>query len=264
MKQPILILACLSAAVLQAQEADEAVTTQVARPRVVLEQTVVPQKDGGSVTFQKIVPPPPPAPLVKAAVVLTAEEMARLEEIEAKAPAMLNISASVHEGGFTVLRWSCAGKGRLEALSNVDFRLLTGLGQVETKDHYYSLVMAAGADASELTSAQVLQKLALPEDGSPAFVMKDGKTAFTAEEELSVRGMQVLHDYFAANREALVPLHARQEAERAARELAERNAPPPRHAVIQFWPLSAEQKVALRTARSAEPAVETPNTGGAK
>jgi hypothetical protein len=78
--------------------------------------------------------------------------------------------------------------------------------------------------------------------------------------------MTALHAYFEANREALVLRHAQREAERAARELAERDAPPPppRQAVIQFWPLSAEQKAALSAERSAALPVKSSNTGGAK
>lgn len=254
---------------LRAQEVDELARAQSLTPRVVLEQTVVPQKDGGSMTFQKIAPPPMPVPVVKAPVVLTEAEKARIVEVEAKQPAMLSISASVHEGGFTVLRWSCMGNGWMEGLSNVDFRLLTGLGQIETQDHYYSLVMSAGADPSDLTPEQALQKQALPADGSSAFVLTNGKTVFTTDEEQAVMAMAVLHDYFEANREMLGQRHAQREAEREARELAQRNAspPPPRHSVIQFWPLSADQKATLRAVHNAElvtpePPVETSPTGG--
>jgi len=62
--------------------------------------------------------------------------------------------------------------------------------------------------------------------------------------------MEALHDYFEANREMLMQQHAQREVERAARELAERNAPPPgpRHAVIHFWPLQPEQRAAIEQA----------------
>ena len=99
-------------------------------------------------TFQRIVPPPMPAPVVKVPLVLTAEEAARQAEVEAKTPGVLSISASVHEGGITVLRWMCDGPERVAAVSNVDFRLLAGLGHVETAEHYYSLILAAGEDCA--------------------------------------------------------------------------------------------------------------------
>ena len=266
MKQRILIFVGLLATVLRAQEAGEPIMAETAKPRVVLEQTTVPQKDGGSVTFQRIVPPPVPEPVVKVPLVLTAEEAARQAEVEAKMPGVLSISASVHAGGITVLRWMCDDPERVAAVSNVDFRLLAGLGHVETAEHYYSLILAAGEDAQELTRAQAEAARALPQDGSPGFVLLDGKAALTEAQTRAVTGMKALHAYFEANREALVLRHAQREAERAARELAERDAPPPppRQAVIQFWPLSAEQKAALSAERSAALPVKSSNTGGAK
>lgn len=59
--------------------------------------------------------------------------------------------------------------------------------------------------------------------------------------------MEALLDYFASHREELVKQRAQREADRAARELAARNAPPPppRHSVIHFWPLQPEQRAAI-------------------
>jgi hypothetical protein len=265
MKQEMMILAGLLAAGLQAQEPEAAgsVIADAVERRVVLEQTVVRQKDGGTVTFQKIEPPPVTAPVVKAAPVLTPEEAARQAEIEAKKPGLLMVSATVHAGGLTVLRCSCGGKEQVEALSNVDFQLLAGLGQVETETAYYSLVLAVGTDEAPLDAAQA--RVLTAKDGA-AFVLMGGKAALSAAEEEIAAGIQVLHEYFDANRAALAVRHAKREQERAARALIDQSTRPAaaKQAVIQFWPLSAEQKTALRAARSAETAVKTSSTGGTK
>jgi hypothetical protein len=266
MKQSLLILTCLLAASLQAQEPEKTVITPLAAPRIIVEQTVVRQKDGGTVTFQKIQPPPVTAPVVKAAPVLTPEEAARQAEIEAKKPGLLMVSATVHAGGLTVLRCSCGGKEQVEALSNVDFQLLAGLGQVETETGYYSLVMAVGTDEAPLSVEQEAQARVLTAKDGAAFVLMGGKAALSAAEEEIAAGLQVLHEYFDANRAALADRHAKREQERAARALIDQSKRPAaaKQAVIQFWPLSAEQKTALRATRSAEPAAKTSSTGGTK
>ncbi len=266
MKQSLLILTCLLAASLQAQEAEKTGITPLAAPRIILEQTVVRQKDGGTVTFQKIQPPPVTPPVAKAAPVLTPEEAARQAEIEAKKPGLLMVSATVHAGGLTLLRCSCGGKEQVEALSNVDFQLLAGLGQVETETAYYSLVMAVGTDESPLDAEQDAQARVLSAKDGAAFVLMGGKAALSAAEEEIAAGLQVLHEYFDANRAALEVRHAKREQERVARALIDQSTRPAaaKQAVIQFWPLSAEQKTALRAARSAETAVKTSSTGGTK
>lgn len=266
MKPRPLIFTCLLAHVLPltGQDVVDSRATSITPPRVVLEQTVVRQKDGGTVTFQRIEPPPVPAPVVKAVSPLTAEELARQAQIEAKHPLLLAISATVHEGGVTVLRWSAGGEERLAAASNVDFRWLAGLSQVETETAFCTLVMAVGTDETPLSPEEALLVKSLPPDGRPAFGLMPGKAELTAAEEAAVAGMEAVHDYVEANRAMLAARHVKREQERAARMLVDEQARPKaaKQSVIQFWPLSAGQKTALRAARSAETAVKTANPGG--
>ncbi len=266
MKPRPLIIICLLAHVapLAGQDAVDSRATSTTPPQVVLEQTVVRQKDGGTVTFQRIEPPAVPAPVMKVVPPLTAAELARQAQIEAKHPLLLAISATVHEGGVTVLRWSADSEERLAAVSNVDFRWLTGMSQVETETAFCTLVMAVGTDETPLTPEEALLVKALPVDGRPAFGLMPGKTALTAAEAAAVAGMEAVHDYLEANREMLAARHVKREQDRAARALEDEQARPKaaKQSVIQFWPLSAGQKTALRAAWSAETAVKTANPGG--
>lgn len=210
----------------------------------VLSQTSVPQKDGGSVTFQRVEPPvaaprQPPRPEV-----LTAEELAARQRLEGKEHELVSISASVHEGGLTLLR--CAIDGRqpgLEALSNVDFRLLAGIGSVETETKAYTLVMAVGEDSDPLPPAHAALAPSLAAMTTPTFALPDAQAAPAAEKQRTVTALEALHRHFESNRDLLVQRRARMMAEQAAREQALRDAPapPPQHVVIRFWKLPRQE-----------------------
>ncbi len=174
---------------------------------------------------------------------------------ERKESSFLSVSASVQKDGRTLLRWWPANGGeRLQAVSNVDFRFLAGIGSFETEKCVYSLFMSIGPDAQPLAAEFAALAKWLPKDGRPAFVMPQAGKGRTPAELQAVAAMEALHDYFEANREMLMQQHAQREVEReverAARELAARNAPPPgpRHAVIHFWPLQPEQRAAIEQA----------------
>jgi len=219
----------------------------------VLQESVIRQRNGDTLTFKRVEPPVLP---VEAAVpvqqpVLTAAEAARAQRQEQKESSFLSVSASVQADGRTLLRWWPANGGEgLQAVSNVDFRYLAGIGSFETEKCVYSLFMGIGPDEKPLAPELAALAQRLPADGRPAFVMPQAGKGRTPAELQAVAAMEALHDYFEANREMLMQQHAQREVERAARELAERNAPPPgpRKAVIHFWPLQPEQRAAIQQA----------------
>lgn len=153
---------------------------------------------------------------------------------------MLSISASVHAGGLTVLHWSCGASQRAQAVSNVDFRYLAGLGNLETAQANYLLVMSLGPDEQPLSAEEAWAAKWLPASGRPSFVLLNGKSAEGKEAATALHAMEALLDYFETSQDELVKQYAQREQERAAQELAKCNAPPPgpKHTVLNFWPIN--------------------------
>ena len=145
----------------------------------ILSESTVQQKDGSSITFRQVVPPvvAPQAQTVAATVPpLTAAQEAALSQMPAKETRMLSISASVNAGGFTVLRWTSGSSQRLHAVSNVDFRLLAGLGSLETEQASYFLILSAGLDDQPMTNEEVQAARLLPENGAASFALVGSDT----------------------------------------------------------------------------------------
>lgn len=217
----------------------------------VLQESVIRQRNGDTVTFKKVAPPPAlPSVFVPAqlAPVLSAEELKRIQRMEAKQQRSLSVSATVHAGGVTVLRWSCHAKYQMRAVSNVDFRHLAGMGTLETKTAAYMIFMGLGVEDGPLSDEEALAAKSLPADGRPSFALLSGIKVVTEEDQQAVAAMEALLDHYATHRAELVAQYEQREVQSAAREFARRNAPPagPRHAVIQFWPLQPAQKADLQ------------------
>ncbi|OYW74436.1 MAG: hypothetical protein B7Z37_17755, partial [Verrucomicrobia bacterium 12-59-8] len=114
----------MSGRIVAQETSAKATATEANQPAFrVLSESSVQQRDGSSITFRKVAPPviAPPftAPQAPPAAVNQQPE---------KETKLLSISASVKANGFTVLRWTCGASQRLQAVSNVDFRYLEGLG----------------------------------------------------------------------------------------------------------------------------------------
>lgn len=100
MKQRFFILLCLLAPVLRAQDHQPQAVSSAASPEFrVLQRTVVRQPDGGTVTFKPVEPPPPGAVQPQPVPVLSAEEMALIQRLEAKEQRTVSVSATVHAVG---------------------------------------------------------------------------------------------------------------------------------------------------------------------
>lgn len=232
--------------------AQVAAAPQAIQPALrVLSESTVQQRDGSTITFQQVVPPvvtpqAQPAAAVPAPA-LSAADAAALTETPVKDTQMLSISASVKANGFTVLRWTCGTSQRMQAVSNVDFRYLAGVGSLDTAQASYFLILSAGPDDQAMTDAEAQAAKSLPVNGSASFALLIGSAAASQADESALNAMEALLDYFDSNREGLIQLQAQREADRAARELAALTAPPPppRRSVIQFWPLQPAQRAAI-------------------
>jgi hypothetical protein len=245
MKHPqILILALLATGQIAAQEAAPAPVQPVFS---VLSESTVRQPDGSSITFRQVVPPlvvPQAQPSPTAPVpVLTPAQEAELSQMPVKELKVLSISASVQANGFTVLRWICGESQRLYAVSNVDFHSLEGLGNWETEQASYMLILSAGPAEQALTAAEAQAARSLPVNGIASVALVSGSAATSPADESALDAMEALLEYFDSHRQDLL----RMQAERAARELAARNAPPPppRHSIVHFWPLQPAQRAAI-------------------
>ena len=241
---PILLL--LMSGRTAAQEAAANASASEAIPPVfqILSESTVQQRDGSSVTFRKVAPPAVTPQALPAAAVAEATAMSQLPMKESK---LLSISASVKANGFTVLRWTCGESQRLQAVSNVDFRYLEGLGSWETPQASYVLILSAGPDEQAMTDAEARAAQSLPANGGASFALLSGSTAASPADASALDAIDSLLDYFASHREELIQSKAQRESDRAARELSARNAPPPppRHSVIHFWPLQPAQRAAI-------------------
>ncbi len=241
----ILILVLLTSGPIAAQQATaQAAATAPLQPVFrVLSESTVQNRDGSSITFRQVVPPAVTPQAQPAAVTpapgLSAAEAEALSQMPVKESKVLGISASVHANGFTMLRWTCGESQRLQAVSNVDFRYLEGLGSVETEQASYILILSTGPDEQALTDAEARAAKSLPVNGSASFALVSGSTAASPADESALDAMNSLLDFFDTHRADLVKLQAQREAERAARELAASLAPPPppRHSIVHFWPL---------------------------
>ncbi|MCF7790348.1 MAG: hypothetical protein K9N47_29785 [Prosthecobacter sp.] len=248
----ILILLLLTSVPITAQEVATASVQPVFR---VLSESTVKHRDGSSITFRQVAPPvvtplPPPAPPA-ADPVLTAAEEAALSQLSRKEFKVLSISASVHANGFTVLRWTCGESRRLQAVSNVDFRCLTGLGNLASEQADYCLILSAGPDEQAMTDAEALAAQSLPVNGIASCALLSGSTPAGPADESALDAMESLLEYFDTHREELIQRQAQREQERAARELAALHAqpPPPRHSIVHFWPLQPAQRAAIESSQ---------------
>ncbi len=206
---------------------------------------------GRSIFYQRVVPPLAPAARVPVAVPV-AEPLSLAESVAAEAraskkSAVLMLSATVHDRQVTELRWR-SGNRDCRAWSNLDFNYLAGLGEIETADCVYYLIMGLGNESRE--SAAEAERLAAS-DGLAAPVetkivpdlakFPAGRSAYLLSGEAptndSLAALDALHRYFDTHRIRLIADYAEREATRIAREQWLKEHPPmPQDTVIYFWP----------------------------
>jgi len=153
---------------------------------------------------------------------------------------------------------------RLHAVSNVDFRLLAGLGSLETEQASYFLILSAGRDDQPMTNEEVQAARLLPVNGAASFALVGSDTTVLTSgspaDAAALDAMDSLLNYFDAHKVGLMQQYAQREAERAARELAALNAPPPppRRSIIHFWPLQPAQRAAIQESTQRGEAAKQP------
>jgi len=103
------------------------------------------------VTYDRVVPPPSPAPsaLLTPAVAAPPEPPPAIQE---KKSEVLFLSATVYGHEFTWVRWFRDGR-EFQAVSNVDFNHLAGVGTVETPDSVFTVLMSLGNESREQLDA---------------------------------------------------------------------------------------------------------------
>lgn len=220
---------------------------------------MVSQPDGGSITFQQVSRPAVVQTRSQSVVPLTAEELAVQARQEGKISEVISLSATVYEGGLTLLHCVVGDRAELRAMSKVDFRLFNGVGTVETESKVYSLVMVVGTEPSDaFPSERITLAQQLSANQAAAFALMDESEPLTPGKQEVVEALQALHDHVEANGVRLTQLHAQRVAEAEAREIMRQNAPPPppKHTVIQFWKLPSGKSAS----RGGNPT--TPSSGG--
>lgn len=205
-----------------------------------------------TITYQLVAPPQTPAPAAAAPAprVLTPAELETQRRREAKPHRVLFFSATVLDHTLTELSWfDEAGPHR--AFSNIDFRSFSGMGEFETADTVYNLMIALDTGTAEALAQRTRdfpQVALLPRDRS-AWLLAE-----TASQEGTpmTAALDTLHPFFDTNRQSLIQAHAQREAANAERERQTRENPPARKkTVISYW-------------RKPTPAAQPANPGAAK
>lgn len=218
MKSPIALLLCAAVPAF----AGEALPLKVEASKQVLMADQV-------ITLQKVAPPVlarRPAPVAPPVV----QRTQTLEELraEAKTWRSLNVTATVYPTTpvLTELRVRTDEKEYV-CLSNVDFRDLTQIGQFEDEHSVYAwFPFVSEGDPAEVAK--------FPDGLSktyPDFVVVGGQHDVQA-----LKGLDVVHAYYAANKDRLAKERVAREAEAAKREQELRDNPPVKQPItFQFW-----------------------------
>jgi hypothetical protein len=189
----------------------------------------------------KVVPAP-----TAASRPLTAEEKAYEERVAKKAYATLSLSATVYLGGpapVTELRWrNESGDIEYRAWSNVDFRYLTQLTQLETDSTVYAwFPFVADCDLAGLPADE---KPALPAgldfSRTEAEYVVEARADGLQGQETTLAGLDYLHAYYQLNYADLKADYEKREALNAAEaETLRKNPPRTPDATLRFWPVKS-------------------------
>jgi hypothetical protein len=173
---------------------------------------------------------------------LTAEEKAYEERMAKKAYATLGLSATVYLGGpapVTGLRWrNESGDIEYRAWSNVDFRYLTQLTQLETDSTVYSWFPFVSD--CELAGMPDDEKSLLPTglnfSRTEAEYVVEAHAGGLRGEETTLAGLDYLHAYYQLNYADLKADYEKREALNAAEaEKLRKNPPCTPDATLRFW-----------------------------
>ncbi len=180
------------------------------------------------------VPPLPASVATPAQPEFSAEVTETLANLESKKSELLFLFATVFDRDVTELHW-CAGGREYRALSNIDFNYFTVLGQIETENTVYGLMLAIGNESSEALDSELGPLVSRLSNARSEYILIDGKEQDVPDASLA--GLDALHVYFDAHRQKLIDAYVKREADRVAEEQWIRDHPPvPKDTVINFWP----------------------------
>jgi hypothetical protein len=215
--------------------------TEVARKEVRLGDHTVTLIRVRPPALPKVVPAPAAAPRP-----LTAEEKAYEERVAKKTYATLSLSATVYLGGktpVTELRWrNDAGDVEYRAWSNVDFRYLTQLTELETDSTVYAWFPFIDeydlADWPKNEKSPVPRGLDFSRTGAEYVV--EARADGLRGEETTLAGLDYLHAYYQLHQAALKADHAARKKENARlEEQLRKNPPKAPDTALRWWPVPA-------------------------
>jgi hypothetical protein len=194
-------------------------------------------------TLSKVIRTPVAAPRP-----LTSEEKAYEERVAQKGYAMLSLSATVYlsaKTAVTELRWrNESGEIEYRAWSNVDFRYLTNLTQIETETTVYSWFPFI--DECDLSGWPKNEKPPVPPDlgfsRSEAEYFVDAHAKDLKSEEATLAGLDYLHAYYQLNYSELKTAYEKRLADARAEEIRlARNPPKTPDTTTYFWPIQSRR-----------------------
>lgn len=191
-----------------------------------------------SIIFQRVEPPAATAPVAPGPPMptppLSAQEIDAQRRREAKEQRVLFLSATVFERRLTELSWTEDGK-TYRAFSNLDFEIFRGMGELETADAIYTLMLALDSGTAESAAECVRafpQVATLPVDRS-AWVLAAGAETPTTP---VMRALDAIHPFFDAHRAELLRAHEQRVTAEAERARQAREHPSlKRDTVIRYW-----------------------------
>ena len=219
----------------------------------VLKRTEIKRGDH-TIIFQRVAPPQATAPAAPVpqpkAPDLSPQELEAQRRREAKQQKVLFFSATVFDHKLTELHWT-EESGTYRAFSNIDFQVFSGMGEIETADAIYALMMALDTGTPEALAERTRgfpQTALLPKDRS-AWLLAEGPGKVSTP---AMAALDALHPYYDTHRVELIQAHAQRLAASAERERQLRENPPvKKDTVIGYW-------------RKPSPAVPPQNQGASK
>ena len=222
-----------------AQEPERANAEPAPQPHILAQKRI--DLGGRTLILNRVAPmalPKKPAEPPAAKPLSEAEQQAEIRRAEKKVE-VLFLTAAVHEDGVSELRpMSEAAGGR--AFSNIDFRYFTGVGEIETDETVYTLLLGVEAVAGDKEPAEKAAK----DQARSVPALSEFSTArseYRVDEsaplpEATLHALDALHVYFDARKAALIKGYQEREAARLERERILKEHPPaPADAVVNYW-----------------------------
>ena len=199
-----------------------------------------------SIIFQHVAPPQATAPSAPVpppkAPDPSPQQLEAQRRREAKQQRVLFFSATVFDHKLTELSWT-EESGTYRAFSNIDFQYFSGMGEIETADAIYTLMLALDSGTPEALAERTRafpQTALLPKDRS-AWLLTEGPGK---ESTPVMTALDSIHPFYDAHRDELIRAYEQRVAANAERERQLREHPPvKKDTVITYWrkPIPAAQ-----------------------